>query len=40
MKIHIFDYTEGYPLYKICNLIDEDKCFEVDEKNFKKMEKG
>ena len=39
MKIHIFDHSEGYPLYKICNVIDEDQCFEVDEKTLRRWKK-
>lgn len=36
MKVHIFDYSEGYPVFSICNEIDLEKSYDVDLETLKR----
>jgi hypothetical protein len=40
MKIHIFDGQEAYPVYTICNVIDENDCYDVDLETLKRWKKA
>lgn len=39
MKVHIFDYTEGYPVWNVCHEISPDASYDIDDETLKRWKK-